>query len=100
MSTDEAGTYANPRRLIAAMQRDGVPLEEAAVMEEVEHPHWERARGHRDWRAHVPRSLREAWGSLPLGTRLCVFETAELTALEEHQGAVMITGPAGRRDTG
>ena len=100
MRNEEAGKHVATRRLIAGMQRDGVPLEEAAVMEAVEHPHWERARESHDWRAHVPRSLREAWGSLPLATRLCVFETAELTALGEEPGAVMVTGPAGRWDSG
>lgn len=100
MISEEADTNVEARRRIAAMQGDGVPLDETSVMEAVEHPRWERTRGHRDWRAHVPRSLRDTWGSLPLGTRLCVFETAELTALEEEQGAVMITGPARRRDPG
>jgi hypothetical protein len=100
MRKEEAGTHVDPRGLIAAMQRDGVPLEESAVMEAVEHPHWERTRESRDWRAHVPRSLREAWGSLPLATRLCIFETSELTALGEEHGAVMVTGPPGRGETG
>jgi hypothetical protein len=100
MRNEEAGKHVDTRRLIAAMRRDGVALEEAAVMKAVEHPNWERAMGSHDWRAHVPRSLREAWASLPLSTRLCVFETAELTALGEEHGAVMVTGPAGHWDTG
>jgi hypothetical protein len=100
MRDEEAGRHVDTRRLLAAMRRDGVALEEATVIEAVEHPNWERATGSHDWRAHVPRSLRETWESLPLSTRLCVFETAELTALGEERGAVMVTGPAGRWDTG
>jgi hypothetical protein len=87
--------YREAQRLLAGMKRDGVPLGEKSVMQAVEHPHWERAAEVHDWRAHVPGSIREAWLSLPLTTRLCVFETAELTALGEERGAVMVTGPAG-----
>jgi hypothetical protein len=36
--------------------------------------------------------MREEWDVLPLAARLCVFETAELAALEEDAGASMITG--------
>jgi hypothetical protein len=100
MKHEGPGKPVDTRRLIAAMQHDGIPVEETAVMEAVVHPHWERASGSHDWRAHVPRSLREAWGSLPLATRLCVFEMAELNALGEEHGAVMVTGPAGHSDTG
>jgi hypothetical protein len=74
MRDEEAGRHVDTRRLLAAMRRDGVALEEATVMEAVEHPNWERATGSHDWRANVPRSLRETWESLPLSTRLCVFE--------------------------
>jgi hypothetical protein len=98
MREHEANREPDARRLIAAMRGDGVPLDETSVMDAVEHPRWEKTRGRRDWRAHVPRSLRHTWESLPLATRLCVFETAELTALEEEEGAVMVTGPANPGD--
>jgi hypothetical protein len=38
MRTEEADRYADPRRLIAAMQRDGVPLGETAVLAAVDDP--------------------------------------------------------------
>jgi hypothetical protein len=79
-------------RLLTGMELDGVPLGREAVIDAVEHPHWETTRHGRDWRAYVPRSMREEWGELPLAARLCVFETAELAALEEDAGASMITG--------
>ena len=34
------------------------------------------------------------WSSLPLTARLCVFETAELVALDTELGAAMVTGTA------
>jgi hypothetical protein len=35
--------------------------------------------------------MRMEWDLLPLVTRLCVFETAELAALEEDAGTSMVT---------
>jgi len=78
-------------RLLAGMAADGIPLERDAILHAVEHPRWETPRRGRDWRAHVPRSMRAEWGELSLATRLCVFEAAELAALEEDPGASMIT---------
>lgn len=81
-------------RLIAEMQRDGVPLSSRTVLGKVESPDWGSTRRMHDWRAYVPRSVRRHWASLPLATRLCVFETAELMALREEPGATLVTGPA------
>lgn len=82
-------------RLLAGLRRDGVPLPAAAVLQAIRDPHWETTRSAHDWRAYVPPSVRQAWRSLPVAGRLCVFETAELVALAEDAGAAMVTGPAG-----
>jgi hypothetical protein len=97
MTHRDADESAEIARLIMEMERDGVPLSPAAVLREVEHPNWAAAVSARDWRAHVPRSVRRVWDSLPLASRLCVFETAELTALDMDAGATMVSGPAARR---
>ncbi len=82
-------------RVIAEMKEDGVPLSETAVLQAVEEPHWEATGSVHDWRAYVPPSVRRGWESLPVATRLRVFEVAELVALGEETGAPMVTGPAG-----
>jgi ubiquinone/menaquinone biosynthesis C-methylase UbiE len=79
---------------VSRIQADGVPLEPRAILEAVDHPAWEATAGARDWRNYVPPSTRKAWDVLPLVARLCVFETAELAALEEDAGTSMVTGPS------
>jgi len=81
-------------RLLAMMISDGVPLPRSAILDAVQQPRWAAAGGVHDWRKYVPPSMREVWDSLPLPARLCVFETAELTALDEEVGAAMVTGAA------
>jgi hypothetical protein len=80
--------------LILEMQRDGLPMPAATMLHAVEDPDWRSTRRTHDWRAYVPPSLRRRWVSLPLPTRLCVFGTAELVALEEESATTMVTGPA------
>jgi hypothetical protein len=82
-------------RLLSQMAADGVPLTPGAILDAVEHPRWETTSGGSDWRTHVPRSVRSEWDALPLATRLCVFATAELVALDEDPGTSMVTGSAG-----
>jgi hypothetical protein len=80
-------------RFLSLIKADGVPLSPEAILDAVERPHWEATGGARDWRSYVPASMRSDWNVLPLIARLCVFETAELVALDEDAGASMITGP-------
>jgi hypothetical protein len=80
-------------RLLARIREEGVPLPRDAVLAAVEEPRWETTREYHDWRRHVPPAVRTAWSHLPLRARLCIFETAELMALDEAEGAAMITGP-------
>lgn len=82
-------------RLLDGINADGIPLAPRAILDAVEQPHWEATRRIHDWRSHVPPTLRQDWEALPLTTRLCVFETAELAALDEDVGVAMVTGPAG-----
>jgi hypothetical protein len=83
-------------QLIFEMNGDGIPLSATAILRAVQHPRWEAATTAHDWRAYVPPTVRRGWDSLPLAGRLCVFETAEMVALNEEVGAAMVTGPAGR----
>lgn len=89
----ELGRDAEVDRLLARIGDDGVPLPPPAVLVAVEEPSWSDVRGTHDWRRYVPPSVREAWSSLSLCARVCVFVTAELVALEEAVGAPMVTGP-------
>lgn len=91
-TAEELGRGGEVDRLLARIRKDGVPLPPHAVLDAVEEPSWSDARGSHDWRRHVPPSVQEAWRSLSLCARLCVFETAELAALEEDVGASMVTG--------
>jgi hypothetical protein len=95
MSTENPVLGAEADRLLSGMAADGVPLGRVAILDVVEHPHWSAATRARDWRSHVPPSLRGDWDVLPLIARLCVFETAELAALSEDAGASMVTGSGG-----
>jgi hypothetical protein len=90
---DSGRRAAEPQidRLLERMTTEGVPLGPDAILEAVEHPGWEATRHARDWRTYVPQSMRLEWAMLPLVARLCVFETAELAALEEDAGASMVT---------
>lgn len=81
-------------RLISRMRSEGVPLPRETILAAVREPNWEATRTRHDWRSHVPYAVRAAWWSLPLTARLCIFETAELAALAEDVGGVMVTGPA------
>lgn len=47
-----------------------------------------------DWRKHVPSTMRDIWGTLPLHTRLCVYGSAEFSAMEEDVDSAMVTGPS------
>jgi hypothetical protein len=82
-------------RLLSRMATDGILLAPDAILDAVEHPCWERPRRGCDWRTYIPPSVRSQWDLLPLVTRLCVFATAELIALEEDPGTTMVTGSAG-----
>lgn len=92
-TAEEFGRNGEVDRLLARIGKDGVPLSPHAVLAAVEEPSWSDARGPHDWRRYVPPSVQEAWSSLSLCARLCVFETAEMAALEEEVGAPMVTGP-------
>lgn len=81
-------------RLLDRIGRDGVPLPPQAILAAVAEPCWGATRAIHDWRTYVPPSVRETWDSLPLYARLCIYETAELMALDEDVGASMVTGPA------
>jgi hypothetical protein len=85
---------ADVGRLLTRMREEGVPLPAETIVAVVEEPNWEATRTRHDWRSHVPGTVRAAWDSLPLAARLCIFETAELAALEEEGGTPMVTGPA------
>lgn len=63
------------------------------IVATVQDPHWDRAFLAHDWRRHVPPTMREIWDTLPLSTRLCVYESAEYTAMEEDMDSAMLTGP-------
>jgi hypothetical protein len=78
---------------LSRIRLDGVLTPADDIVETVERPHWERAMFAHDWRRHVPPALREIWSTLPLHTRLCVFESAEFSAMEEDATSVMVTGP-------
>lgn len=92
MRRESAYARAAIERVVAEMKADGVPLSGTAVLQAVEEPHWEAVRGARDWRTYIPPSVRQGWDSLPLPTRLRVFEIAELAALDEDVGATLATG--------
>ncbi len=80
-------------RFLARMREDGLLEDPDAILDAVEAPDWQASRGVHDWRNYVPPSIREAWPSLPLVTRLCIYETTELVALAEQVGDPMVTGP-------
>jgi hypothetical protein len=82
-------------RLLSRMSADGVLLAPDAILAAVERPCWERPRSGCDWRTYIPPSVRSEWDVLPLVTRLCVFATAELIALDEDPGTSMVTGSVG-----
>ena len=42
---------------------------------------------------YVPPAMRDSWDTLPLDTRLCVYESAELSVMDEDADSVMLTGP-------
>jgi hypothetical protein len=92
MSEEREESKPEIEQLLSRMEADGVPLVPAAILDAVEHPCWEATRRPRDWRVYVPPSMRSDWDALPLVARLCVFEMAELVAMEEDPGASMITG--------
>jgi hypothetical protein len=93
MNTMERRVSPTIADLLLRMRHHGVLWDPEAVLDAVEHPHWERARGVHDWRAYIPPSVRADWLRLPLIGRLCAFETAQLQSLEEEAGT-MVTGPA------
>lgn len=82
-------------RALRRIRSDGIRRPAVDILDVVATPRWESVPTVHDWRRHVPPALREQWDSLPLLARLCVFETAELTALEEDQDLAMVTGPKG-----
>lgn len=93
MKETPAAHESDVDRLITRMRNEGVPLPREAILAAVREPNWEATRTRHDWRTHVPYAVRAAWWSLPLTARLCIFETAELAALAEDVGDVMVTGP-------
>ena len=80
---------------LSRMAADGVPLAPGAILDAVQRPCWEKAGRGSDWRTHVPPSVRSEWEALPLVARLCVFETAEIIALDDPPGTSMVTRSGG-----
>ena len=62
------------------------------VLATLEDPRRDRPFLSHDWRRHVPPALRDTWDTLPLDTRLCVYESAELSAMDEDSDSVMVAG--------
>lgn len=81
------------RRALERIHRDGILRPAEDILSSVDAPHWERALHAHDWRRHVPPTMRDIWNTLPLHTRLCVYETAEFSAMEEDTDSAMLTGP-------
>lgn len=82
---------------LSRIRRDGILSPAQDILATVRDPHWERGLLAHDWRRHVPPTMRDVWDSLPLHTRLCVYESAEFSAMEEDLDSAMVTGPASER---
>lgn len=90
-----AMSVGNPRVRIALdrIHRDGILRPSDEILATVEDPHWERPFRAHDWRRHVPPTMRDTWNTLPLDTRLCVYESAEFSAMDDGADSVMLGGP-------
>ena len=80
-------------RALERIRRDGILRPPEDILATVDDPRWDRAFLAHDWRKHVPPTMRDVWDTLPLHTRLCVFESAEFSAMEEDLDSAMVTGP-------
>lgn len=86
------------RRALERIRQDGILRPDEDILASVHEPRWDRPLLAHDWRRHVPPPMRDIWNTLPLHTRLCVYESAEYSALDEDAGTAMVTGPgAGER---
>lgn len=90
MSTSMLDSKA--QRALERIRADGVLRPAEDIVATVDHPHWDRAFLAHDWRKHVPPTMRDIWDTLPLHTRLCVYESAEFSAMEEDVDSTMVTG--------
>ena len=82
------------RRALLRIRQDGIFRPDEDILATVRDPHWDRPLLAHDWRRHVPPPMRDIWETLPLHTRLCVYESAEFSALDEDAGSAMVTGPS------
>ena len=81
------------RRALERIREDGILRPDEDILATVHDPRWDRPMLAHDWRRHVPPPMRDIWDTLPLHTRLCVYESAEFSALDEDAGTAMVTGP-------
>lgn len=81
------------RRALERIRQDGILRADEDILATVRDPRWDRPMLAHDWRRHVPPPMRDVWDTLPLHTRLCVYESAEFSALDEDAGTAMVTGP-------
>lgn len=88
-------TQARPHdldRILSSIRSDGILQAPDVILAAVERPDWGLIPTAHDWREHVPPGLRDAWETLSMETRLCVFEAAEAMATEGDVGNAMVTG--------
>jgi hypothetical protein len=88
-------SMGDPRVRIALdrIHRDGILRPSDEILAAVDDPHWDRPVLAHDWRRHVPPTMRDAWNTLPLETRLSVYESAEFSAMDEDAGSAVVSGP-------
>ena len=81
------------RTALTRIRQEGILRPSGEILDAVEDPHWDSPFLAHDWRRHVPPALRDTWDTLPLDTRLCVYESAEFSAIDEDSDSVMVTEP-------